>query len=174
MWDYLVDKRCRQVVETAERYADGQAGRMELQRAMSAAWYAKGGRPSQIVAHIGNSTPWSSAEFILSMIVKAQDHFVSRFWSQRLLRKAPNLLRCVFANPYRSITMKPAWLAWNDGTLHKIAQAIYDDRAFDRMPILADALEDAGCDNADILRHCREPGEHVRGCWVIDLLLGKE
>ena len=62
---------------------------------------------------------------------------------------------------------------WNDGTVHRVAQAIYDERAFERMPILADALEDAGCDNADILNHCRNGGEHVRGCWVIDLLLGK-
>ena len=65
-------------------------------------------------------------------------------------------------------------MAWNAGTVRRIAQAIYDDRAFDRMPILADALEDAGCDNADILNHCRESREHVRGCWVVDLLLGKE
>ena len=52
-------------------------------------------------------------------------------------------------------------------------QAIYDDRTFDRLPILADALEDAGCSAADILAHCRSGGEHVRGCWVVDLLLGK-
>ena len=56
----------------------------------------------------------------------------------------------------------------------QIAQAIYDDRAFDRMPILADALEDAGCMDQTILNHCRQSGEHVRGCWVVDLLLGKE
>ena len=86
----------------------------------------------------------------------------------------PDLLRDVFGNPFRWTLLDPSWLAWNDGTVHKIAQAIYDERAFDRLPILADALEDAGCDDADILRHCREPGEHVRGCWVIDLLLGKE
>jgi hypothetical protein len=54
-----------------------------------------------------------------------------------------------------------------------LAQAIYDDRAFDRLPILADALEEAGCTDADILNHCRRPGEHVRGCWAIDLVLGK-
>ena len=58
--------------------------------------------------------------------------------------------------------------------MRRIAQAINDDRACDRMPILADAREDAGCDNADILNHCRNGGEHVRGCWVIGLLLGKE
>jgi hypothetical protein len=54
-----------------------------------------------------------------------------------------------------------------------LAQAIYDHKAFDRMPILADALEEAGCTEEDILNHCRQPGEHVNGCWVVDLLLGK-
>jgi hypothetical protein len=56
----------------------------------------------------------------------------------------------------------------------RVAKAIYQSRAFQDMPILADALEDAGCDNADILAHCRRPGPHVRGCWVVDLILGKE
>jgi hypothetical protein len=56
-------------------------------------------------------------------------------------------------------------------TVTNLAQAIYDDRAFDRMPILADALEDAGCTNQDILNHCRKPGVHVRGCWAVDLIL---
>jgi hypothetical protein len=61
----------------------------------------------------------------------------------------------------------------NDGTVVKIAQAIYDDRAFDRLPVLADALEDASCNEAAILSHLRGPGPHVRGCWVVDLLLGR-
>ena len=55
----------------------------------------------------------------------------------------------------------------------KVAQGIYYDRAFDRLPILADALEDAGCHDAAILEHCRQPGPHVRGCWVVDLLTGR-
>ena len=63
---------------------------------------------------------------------------------------------------------------WRTSNVTALAQAIYDDRAFDRLPILADALEDAGCTDADILNHCRQPGEHVRGCWVVDLVLGKE
>jgi hypothetical protein len=54
-----------------------------------------------------------------------------------------------------------------------MAQVIYDDRAFDHLPIVADALEEAGCDNQDILDHCRSTNEHVRGCWVVDLMLGK-
>jgi hypothetical protein len=86
------------------------------------------------------------------------------------------LVRDLFGNPYRpaKVDACPKWLTWREGTVRRVAQAIYDDRTFDQLPILADALEDGGCDNADILNHCRQPGPHVRGCWVIDLLLGKE
>jgi hypothetical protein len=69
------------------------------------------------------------------------------------------------------VTVDPTWLT---STVVSLATAIYGDRAFDRLPILADALEDAGCDNADIFNHCRQPGEHIRGCFVVDLLLGKK
>jgi hypothetical protein len=83
------------------------------------------------------------------------------------------LIREIFGNPFRPVTIAPAWCHWQDGTLPKLAQAIYEERAFDRLPILADALEEAGCTNANILNHCRQPGEHVRGCWVVDAILGK-
>jgi hypothetical protein len=65
------------------------------------------------------------------------------------------------------------WLAWNDGTVPRIAQGIYQERAFDRLPILADALLDAGCDNEELIQHCRSAGPHVRGCWAVDLILRK-
>jgi hypothetical protein len=55
-----------------------------------------------------------------------------------------------------------------------LAQTIYNDRAFDRMPELADALQEAGCDDQDMLSHCRRPGPHVKACWIVDLVLGKE
>jgi hypothetical protein len=80
------------------------------------------------------------------------------------------LIRDIFGNPFRPIVADPAWVT---PTVQSIASAIYADRAFDRLPILADALEEAGCTNADLLLHCRQPGEHVRGCWVVDLVLGK-
>lgn len=83
------------------------------------------------------------------------------------------MIRDLVGNPFRSTSIPRLALAWHDWTPLKIAQAIYDDRAFDHLPLLADALEDAGCDDADILNHYRAPGEHVRGCWVVDLLLGK-
>jgi hypothetical protein len=82
-----------------------------------------------------------------------------------------SLLRDIFGNPFRPVTLDPAWLTPKVKTL---AQAIYDDRAFERMPELADALAEAGCANVDILSHCRGPGPHVRGCWVVDLVLGRE
>jgi hypothetical protein len=84
-----------------------------------------------------------------------------------------SLLHEIFGNPFRSLTVDPRLLAWNESTVQKIAQAVYDERAFERLPILADALEEAGCTNPDILNHCRQPSEHVRGCWVVDLILGK-
>ena len=80
------------------------------------------------------------------------------------------MIRDIFGNPFRPIVANPAWLT---PTAVAIATAIYADRAFEQMPILADALEEAGCTNADVLLHCRSGGPHVRGCWVVDLLLGK-
>ena len=80
------------------------------------------------------------------------------------------LLHDFFGNPFRPITLNSAWFM---PSVVQLAQAIYDDRAFDRLPQLADALEKAGCTNADILSHCRGPRPHVQGCWVVDMVLGK-
>lgn len=90
-------------------------------------------------------------------------------------RKAQaHLLRCVFGNPFRPLlAIAPALLAWGGGTAVKLARAAYDGRAFERLPVLADALEEAGCDKAEVLGHLRGRGPHVRGCWVIDLLIGR-
>jgi hypothetical protein len=81
------------------------------------------------------------------------------------------VFREIAGNPFRPVTIDSRWLS---PTVKNLAETIYDQRAFDRMPILGDALEDAGCSNADILDHCRSGQEHVRGCWVVDLVLGKE
>jgi hypothetical protein len=81
------------------------------------------------------------------------------------------ILRDIFGNPFRPVSVDPSWLT---SDVVALAVGIYADRAFDRMPYLADALQDAGCDNEHILSHCRGEGPHVRGCWVVDLVLGKE
>jgi hypothetical protein len=87
-----------------------------------------------------------------------------------------DLLRDIFGPlPFGPLPpLDPAVRTWNDGTVPRIAQAIYEERAFDRLPLLADALEDAGCAEEAILRHCRQQeAAHVRGCWVVDAVLGK-
>jgi len=80
------------------------------------------------------------------------------------------LLRDIFGNPFRPASLVPAW---RTETVLAMARGIYEERAFDRMPILADSLQDAGCTDEDVLGHCRGPGPHARGCWVVDLILGK-
>ena len=82
-----------------------------------------------------------------------------------------HLLREILGNPFRPVALDPAW---RTAAVTQLAGAIYEERAFDRLPILAAALEDAGCTSPDILNHCRQPGPHVRGCWLVDLVLGKE
>jgi hypothetical protein len=87
------------------------------------------------------------------------------------VRVFSTLFHDIFGNPFRPVTLDPRWLS---STVLDLARTIYDERLWGRMPILADALMDAGCDSEEILNHCRGPGPHVRGCWVVDLLLGKE
>lgn len=90
------------------------------------------------------------------------------------------LVREVFGNPFRPAPLDPAWLAWQEGIVQRLAEAVYDERLSDgfldpaRLAVLADALTDAGCTDETTLTHLREPGPHVRGCWAIDLLLNKQ
>jgi hypothetical protein len=82
------------------------------------------------------------------------------------------LLRDIFGNPFRPVALSPAW---RTSTVVGIASQMYDSREFHAMPILADAIQDAGCEDEAILQHCRdENGIHVRGCWVVDLVLGRQ
>jgi hypothetical protein len=106
--------------------------------------------------------------------VAREDERVAAAWTEQLARLAA-LVRDIFGPlPFRRVAVEPSWLTWNSGAVAKLARAIYDGRALERLPVLADALEEAGCTNVDILNHCRQPGDHLRGCWVLDLLLGKE
>jgi hypothetical protein len=95
-------------------------------------------------------------------------------------RRQRLLLAEVFGNPFRPSTVDQSWLRWNDGTVRRIATGIYEERQLPagtldttRLAVLADALLDAGCEDEALMQHCREPGPHVRGCWVVDLILGK-
>jgi hypothetical protein len=99
---------------------------------------------------------------------------VSDIWREYQARETADqaaLIRDIFGNPFRPATPD---LAWRTATAVALAQMMYNSREFSAMPILADALQDAGCDSADMLDHCRDPKQvHVRGCWAVDLVLGK-
>jgi hypothetical protein len=96
-------------------------------------------------------------------------------------RAVADLVREVYGNPFHQVQLNPAWKSWNNGIVLKLAQAAYDERSLPtghldpaRLALLADALEDAGCTDAEILGHLRGPGPHVRGCWAVDLIQEKE
>ncbi len=181
----------RQAVEVAERFADGLASASDLARAHG-------------MAHLGNNvnpcldsilpvTPGSSrfatprlmelaCRFVASELAPQASGMVEEF--TRLASYAvdgadprpthADLGREVFGNPFHRVAFDPAWLRCDDGAIPGLARAIYADRSFDQLPVLADALEDAGCQDVAILDHCRRPANHVRGCWALDKLLGKE
>jgi hypothetical protein len=91
---------------------------------------------------------------------------------QKEQQAASEILRDIYGRLlFRPVSLDPSWLT---SDVVALAEGIYAENAFDRMPILADALQDAGCDSPDILNHCRQPGKHVRGCWVVDMLTGRK
>jgi len=175
VWEYLVDDRSRRAVEMIEAIADGHADKDALRqtaRDAYAAWAALPPPPDQpahwaasTVAYAVNTDP------ILAALGGTRARFVANFGVNA--DRQSEVMRDIVGNPFRPVRVAGECLRWNDHALAKIARGVYEERAFERMPILADALEDAGCDNGDLLAHCRAGGEHVRGCWVVDLLLGK-
>jgi hypothetical protein len=84
------------------------------------------------------------------------------------------LVREVMGNPFEPVPLNPRWLHWEDDTVLRVARTLYDTRQFEGLSVLGDALLEAGCGHRDILMHCRQPGPHVRGCWLLDRLLGKQ
>jgi hypothetical protein len=178
---------CRRAVEVAERFADGQADERErgdahdAARNLMEAWssYDLGlGVMSAFAAFAAHADAGES--FLGAARVESSCRLPERtpepIEAARRARscKQCDVLRDIVGDPFRpSACIDARWLAWNDGAISKLAQVIYEDRAFDRLPLLADALEDAGCSDADLLGHLREPGLHVRGCWATDLLLGR-
>jgi hypothetical protein len=175
----LSDERSRQAVEVAERYADGSATREDLSEAEAATWlvdsYVDAGYTAN--ADPRNAAVWACAtasDAVYSVAYENQGGEPAKLaWAAERANQA-RLLRNLFGPlPFRPVAIQPPVLAWDDRLVVRLAQAIYDERRWGDMPILGDALLDAGCDNEEVLAHCRAGGEHVRGCWVVDLLLGK-
>jgi hypothetical protein len=190
VWHALTHPTCRLAVELAEKSVDGEVSDKLLD---SLSGFAQG-EYEDATADPDDALTSGSADVTVSQYaaacaaasyasntptVRDEDLAVVMEASADAAADGPGerahqveLLRDVFGPlPFRSVQTNSAWLTTD---VVPLAAGIYYERAFDRMPILADALQDAGCDNDDILNHCRSGGPHVRGCWVIDLLLGKK
>jgi hypothetical protein len=152
----IADERNLFAVEMAEQYADGLVRKREMKKA----------RKTARLPWLTSFEPYHEA---VSTIHRAA--LVMPVEQQSCLSEILDDL----AGPLpRPAPLRPCWLQRNGGIVSRMAQVIHADRTFSDLPILADALEEAGCDRTDILSHCRGGGAHARGCWILDLLLGKE
>jgi hypothetical protein len=177
-WAQREPELARKAVEIAERFADREATEADLKTVFlgadedddascyaagpDAAWTAKAtAYRARWVANYCSPTSYLPGAKFRSPA--SADH-------DRQQAAQCHLLRDILGNPFRSVSLNPAWLI---PEVLNLAQEIYDHRVFDRLPILAATLEEVGCGRRDLLAHCREPGPHVLGCWVVDLLIGK-
>jgi hypothetical protein len=163
-------------LEIAERYADGFASEEELQTAQFPSRHGDvsferfGYHAALDNAHLAALGSRSACEAVVDFGVAKPPTLDPKCRTERDAQCA--LLREIFGNPFRPIIFDPAW---RTSDVMLLARGIYEEKAFAFMPILADALQDAGCDSADILTHLRDShATHVRGCWALDLVLGKE
>jgi hypothetical protein len=188
------DEAMLEAVAVAERFAEGAESRPRLTRARSSlqtrhparvsrwsplysahlrsvpAWHMTREQVFQAAREGARGCAWSSTR------TTALGGYVARTFPEDERAAQAFLLRDSFGNPFRAPpTIEPAVLAGNDGTVVKAAQASYDERRWDDLRILADALDDAGCNDEEVLAHGRAPAKvPVGGCWAIDWLLGKE
>jgi hypothetical protein len=150
--------------QPAQEHADVAAGWLAVQ----AAWSASDGPSTALADWRGLSRGMARA------LVLGGGGWTPRSGAveHRERRKLADFIRDIFGNPFRPVTFSPDW---RTGTVLTLARQMYESRDFSAMPILADALQDAGCDEPAILAHCRDTSlAHVRGCWVVDLVLGKQ
>jgi hypothetical protein len=178
VWPLLADQGSWTAVDLAEQYADGQATSEEMFAASAQSWVdaARGATMADA---------WEAAQYTscygCRLAVDAVDGLSrSRAKTNAIeLHKQAGVLHDLFGPwPFRAMPfIAEGVLAWNSGCVIKLAKGIYQDQDFspERMGVLADALEDAGVKDEDVLGHCRQRGAvHVRGCWLIDLLTGRE
>jgi hypothetical protein len=180
-WDEGWERENRNALDVAERYADGLADRIDLlavqprPRSTTGNEPRVGGppQPDDEAAIKLNWKNFAARDLTRERMNGLEDgaiYAAGMDGGREARRSHAELLHDIFGNPFRLVTADPAW---RTSTVVSLAEGIYAERAFDRLPILADALQDAGCENTDVLTHCRGPGPHVRGCWVVDLVLGK-
>jgi hypothetical protein len=183
IWHLLTEERSKQCIETAEKLADGMVTREEANQLLYE--FNKMDR-DRVSSGIDEYSVTRSALISHNSVIRAVPALASSFYEgagvsrEEEARRQTNVVRDIF-NPFRpSPPLPPAVLAWSDGTVRRLAEAIYEERKMPegtleaaRLAILADALLDAGCEDEDLIQHCRSEGPHVRGCWALDLCLGK-
>jgi hypothetical protein len=178
IWHLLTDPCYQDAVEVAERFADGLATKDHLAKARAAARSLEysltpAGQAASAAFYVTElETPVNMLAPAVEVATAVRRAVPDSEEAEKLLQCA--VLRDIFGNPFRPAVIDLSWLTWNGGTVRQLAEVVCEEGRFADLPILADALEEAGCTEQDILDHCRQPGEHVRGCWVVDLLLGKE
>jgi hypothetical protein len=170
----------RELLDLVEGYADGRVAERDLSKALNCAANYGGasrlGVAACFTAHrkIDPVRVAQEAAREAGSVTHRSPH--SRPWQDaRNAEQAAQaaLLRDVLGNPFRRApAIDPAWLTWREGLIVSMAGRMYEARDFADLPVLADALEEAGCADAQVLGHLRSPGPHVRGCHVIDALLG--
>jgi hypothetical protein len=176
-WPAFVDEAARAAVDTAERQAEGNLTVEQWQAARAQAELIRGTHfwsgDRFAIQHTALQTldedAWQAAFYTSASISVMLDRAAS---DQEDVAECVSL-RCLFGNPFRPVVPDPNWLSWQGGLLVAMARRMDQHRDFKDMLALADALEEAGCTDGDMLNHCRQPGEHVHGCWVVDLILGK-
>ncbi len=175
VWDYFDDETVRRGVECAERCADGDVPADELKAVTAAVKVVVEATPMKMYLYqaVADLLEWKANHTTTLDVARRVGITAHQATGTLETRGAqPGFLHDLFGPlPFRPV---PFDSAWGTSTVIALAHGIYAERAFDRMPILADALQDAGCDNDDILNHCRTPGVHVHGCWVVDLVFSKE
>ena len=197
VWHLLTDGRSRKAITVAELFADGQVGDEEMNEIRNR-YRDASGFTGFVFAEVGEAVKVNAHHAATGAAFQTRQlsFFCGKVGNTDADLAAADCIRCdaeeravqssvlrdIFDNPFRSPPpLSPAVLNWNDRTVPRIAQSVYDDRRMpegtlntSRLAILADALLDAGCDDDELIRHCRSEGPHVRGCWAVDLILGKE
>jgi hypothetical protein len=196
IWPLLTDEGHRKGVEVAERFADGEATSEELDAAWAVCQDTPGAALTVRARFVAARAAACPDAVGVAMAVTLTNRENAQATADTVM---DNLLHDIFTNSFasldpaylavhdgmlvpmaRHVTLSPSVLAWHDSTVVRLAQAAYDERHLpagtldnSRLAVLADALEEAGCTSEEILGHLRGPGPHVRGCWPVDLCLGK-
>jgi hypothetical protein len=165
---HLLTEAGENAVIAAEEFADGKISEHKLHDAWCGVGYPKD-QKRRFASATARAASVSPRHDLSAHCAASAENAVAKKKAERLAQC--ELLREIFGNLFREVEVNPAWFT---STAVGLARGIYDDHAFDHMPILADALQEAGCENEHVLNHCRDPKQvHVRGCWVVDLVLQK-